>query len=72
MERTETLGDRLLYLRECTCMTQRQVADHLHITPAAVSHWESGSWMPTPYRIAALAKLFNVTTDYLISGNKTA
>lgn len=50
-------------------MTQTDLAQHLGVSAWSkgyVSEIESGAKMPPPERILLLARLFGVTTDYLM------
>lgn len=47
-------------------MTQQYVALTLGIKPPSVSNWESGKTQPTMDNLIELARLYNVTTDYLL------
>ena len=56
------VGDRIKALRESANMTQSQIAKTFKLSRSAVNYWELG-----------LAKLFRVSTDYLLgmSDNST-
>ena len=60
------LHEKILFLRKSRGMTQEELADHLDISRQAVSRWESGTAMPDAGNVVQLAKLFAVTTDYLL------
>lgn len=68
----ETLGYRLAEARKNACLTQSQVAEKLYINTQSVSSWECGNSMPDVGKIPELAKLFGVTTDWLLSGKLPA
>jgi len=65
------LNDRLKAVRESLGYTKKQVGDHLAITPEGYGHYESGNRKPTPETIVTLAKLFDVSTDYLLCNSDT-
>ena len=46
--------------------SQKEAADALNVTTAAVSSWETGRYMPDPQNLKALADLYGVTTDILL------
>lgn len=46
--------------------SQKEAADALNVTTAAVSSWEVGRYMPDPQNLKALADLYGVTTDILL------
>ncbi len=57
---------RLKECRQRANMTQQYVALTLGIKPPSVSNWESGKTQPAMGNLIELAKLYNVTTDYLL------
>ena len=60
------IGNRLHELRMSKKLQQEQVADKLGVTKAAISAYETGIRQP-PYDILiAFAKMFHVSTDYLL------
>ena len=60
--------DKLKELREKECLSQQELADKLYVTDKAVSKWEQGAGSPELSTIVALAKVFGVSTDYLLIG----
>ena len=60
---------RLKDLREKMGVTQSQLAKKLNLTRASVNNWELGLSTPSTPFIVELAKLFHVTTDYLLGMN---
>ena len=61
-----TFGEKLLKLRRARGWTQEELADRIDVTRQALSKWESDSALPDTKNVVALAKLFGVTTDYLL------
>jgi transcriptional regulator with XRE-family HTH domain len=59
-------GERLYDLRQQTGLTQAQVAEHLGITARAYAFWERDPVALKAEQLAALAKLFDVSVDYLV------
>ncbi|MCL1903375.1 MAG: helix-turn-helix domain-containing protein [Oscillospiraceae bacterium] len=53
-------------LRKTNKMTQQQLADKLHISQRAYSHYEKGEAEPNLETLLRLAEIFKVSTDYLI------
>ena len=51
-------------------MTQTEVAAAIGVTRSVVSLYENEMRQPSPEIIIALARLFGVTTDYLLCGNR--
>lgn len=58
--------NRFRECREATGLTQKYVALTLGVKGPSVSNWESGKTTPTTENVAALAKLYNVSVDYLL------
>ena len=46
--------------------TQQQMADKLGVSQRTVASWESGDRMPTYETLLQIAKLYQVSTDYLL------
>ena len=65
------IGKKIAKLRKEREMTQKELASFLNVTDKAVSRWESGAGTPEIDTVLKLAKLFNVSTDYLIDDSKT-
>lgn len=63
------IGKRITKLRKERGMTQKELADYLNVTDKAVSRWEIGTGNPEIELIPKIAKLFNVTTDYLLGNS---
>ncbi|QTL96520.1 helix-turn-helix domain-containing protein [Iocasia frigidifontis] len=59
-------SNRLRQLREENNMTQKEVADKLGITRAAVGLYEQGKRNIDNKTLISLAKIFNVSVDYLL------
>ncbi|HEM6083648.1 TPA: helix-turn-helix transcriptional regulator [Streptococcus suis] len=61
---------RLKNLREDKDLTQAQVAEYLHCSQSAYSRIESGKQdVPTSF-LKQLARLYKVTTNYLLEMDK--
>ena len=59
-------ADRIKALREARGWTQAELARRLNLTRNGVNSWEQGLSMPSPACLVDLAKLFSVSTDYLL------
>ena len=59
-------SERIKALREARGWTQAELARRLNITRNGVNSWEQGLSMPSPPCLVDLARLFSVTTDYLL------
>ena len=60
------MPNRFRECREKTEYTQKQVAIYLGVKPPQVSKWESGTGNPSRENCIKLAKLYGVSTDYLL------
>lgn len=63
----EKIGSRLKELRKKKNLTLREVGEYLKFTPTTISCYESGTRKPSHEVIAKLAKLYETTTDYIVS-----
>ena len=61
---------KLQELRKQRKMTQEEVAEALFVSRTAVSKWESGRGYPNLESLKAIAKLFSVSVDELLSGEE--
>lgn len=57
---------RIKLLRDQQSMTQTELAKRLGITRSSVNAWEMGISVPSTQYIVELARLFKVSTDYLL------
>lgn len=60
------ITQRIKNLREDKDLTQNQLAEHLHISQRAYSHYESGSRKLPLDLLVELADFYNCSTDYLL------
>ena len=61
-----TLGQKLKELRTLKGLTQKELADKLHVSFQTVSKWENGENEPDIATLKELASMFNCSVDYLI------
>ena len=66
------LGKRINELRRASGMTQEELGKKLGVVKSTISLWESDSSEPNHAATIALAKLFGVTTDYLLGAEGDA
>ena len=64
------LSQNIKILRMQKGLTQKELADLLHVTSQAVSRWEKGDVEPSIDTINNMAKIFEVSTDEIINGIK--
>ncbi|HOP09869.1 MAG TPA: helix-turn-helix transcriptional regulator [Oscillospiraceae bacterium] len=60
------LADKILTLRKNNGWSQEDLAEKLNVSRQSISKWESAAAIPDINRILDMAKLFGVTTDYLL------
>ena len=60
------IAEKIKQLRLSTNKTQSDIAKQLGITRSSVNAWEMGISIPSTSYIIELAKLFGVSTDYLL------
>ena len=53
-------------LRKDRHLTQRQMAEVLHVSMGTISNYETGRYAPSYDTLIKLADYFDVTTDYLL------
>ena len=63
-------GNRLKTLRLREDMSQAQLAQKLDLTKSVISAYETGIRLPSYDVLIHIAKIFNVTTDYLLGVEK--
>ncbi len=66
------VADKIRYLREQSCFTQAELAKKLGITRSSVNAWEMGISVPSTQYIVELARIFKVSTDYLLGVKPTS
>ncbi|HHT55262.1 MAG TPA: helix-turn-helix transcriptional regulator [Acholeplasma sp.] len=64
------IGERIYNLRKEKGLSQEQLANKLDVSRQSISKWELGESNPELVNIVELAKVFDVSTDYLLQ-NKT-
>lgn len=64
-------GTRLKSLRTQMGLTQKQFAERLGVTKSVVSYYELQERYPSPEILVKLARIFHVSTDYLLGVEMT-
>lgn len=59
-------GKKISLCRKEAGLSQEALADKLGISRQAVSRWETGEALPDTVKIVQLARIFNVSCDYLL------
>lgn len=65
-----SLGERLMNLRKEKHLSQEEVADRLNVTRQTVSKWELDQSTPDFDKIIPICRLYEISTEELITGNK--
>lgn len=60
------ISEKIQILRRDREWSQDELAEKLEVSRQSVSKWESGKALPDSEKILALAKLFDVSTDFLL------
>lgn len=63
-----TIAQRLAEARKNRGLTQSEAADKLLLTTQSISAWERGNSIPDTEKIADIAALYRVSTDWLLTG----
>ncbi|MEG2008650.1 MAG: helix-turn-helix transcriptional regulator [Oscillospiraceae bacterium] len=71
MER-KTIGSFIAALRKVNGLTQKDLAEKLHVSDKSVSRWERDDGTPDLSLIPVLAEIFGVTCDELLRGERQA
>lgn len=66
----EKVGKTIAAYRKEHGMTQKELADRLHISYQAVSKWEVGAGIPTVEMLCELAAIFHVSVDVLLNDDQ--
>ena len=65
------LGQRIYEIRTAMGWSQVDLAKRLGVAKQTVSNWENENIQPSIEMLVRLARLFNVTTDYLLGLENT-
>lgn len=60
------IGKRIRLAREIAGFTQENLAEAVDVSRTAVARWESGDIVPNLQHIVDIARLLNVSTDFLL------
>ena len=64
------LADKIMELRKKQGWSQEELAGKLNVSRQSVSKWESAMSVPELDKILQLSEIFEVSTDYLLKGEK--
>ena len=65
------LANQIRNLRRNAGMSQLQLAEKLNVSPSTIGMYEQGRRMPSVDILILMAKIFDVSLDYLIIGAET-
>lgn len=65
------LKNRIKALRSSKKWTQAELAKKLNVSQQTIGSWEVGRAEPNSEALISLAKLFGVSTDYLLNGTES-
>lgn len=68
----KTIGQFIAALRKVNGMTQKELAEQLHVSDKAVSRWERDESAPDLSLIPVIAEIFGVTSDEILRGERAA
>lgn len=64
------IGEQLRYFRQRKQMSQKQLAELLHVTPQTVSKWELNKSAPDYDQLIALSQIYHKSIDALLGQAK--
>lgn len=67
----DKLGELLIALRKKNNLSQKQLADALHVSPSAISKWENNQNHPDLAQVPLIAELLKVSCDELLHPSAT-
>lgn len=68
----QTLGDRLRWCATERGLSEDQIAEHLGVSKRSVNSYFNDDRRPTFENLVSLAELFQVTTDFILTGSDPA
>lgn len=66
---SDSFAKLLRKIRTDKGLSQRELADKIYVTRAAITHWESGIRMPDADTIARLCQFLDVNSDFLLGND---
>lgn len=67
-EVSRLLGPRIAALRKEAGLNQQELAARLGVSASAIGMYEQGRREPSAQTLIAMAEIFNVSTDFLLTG----
>lgn len=62
------IGLTIYNLRKSRNLTQKELSEKIFVSQKAISKWETGDGVPELANLMGLAKVFNVSSDYILQG----
>lgn len=62
------IGPQIAVLRRGAGLTQAELAQCIHVSASAIGMYEQGRRLPAAPILVDLARVFDVTIDYLVTG----
>ena len=59
-------SERLVLELKSSALTQKEIAEKLHIDAANITHWKKGTNIPSLEVFYELCKILDVSADYLL------
>ncbi len=59
-------SERLTLELQASPLTQKQIAEELHINPTNITNWKKGTNIPSLAVFYKLCKILDVSADYLL------
>ena len=66
------LGPRIAVLRRAAGLSQGELARRLQVSPSTIGMYEQDRREPSAELLVAMARIFGVTVDYLLTGQASA
>lgn len=66
------IGSMIKYLRSRDRLSQKELADKLHVSASAIGNWEQGTRRPDYETMVKISEIFGITVDELAGNKKTA
>lgn len=70
MRNIMTLGEKLKKVRKEAGLSQEQLAEKMCVSRSAIAKWEADKGMPDINNLKIMAKLLNVSIDYLLDDDE--
>lgn len=64
------INEKIYILRKKSGWSQDELAEKISVSRQSVSKWETGDSVPEPVKLLALAKIFSVSTDFLLDDSQ--